>query len=148
MSTQSKIVFNLDGLEKLIKNSKDNKKVVKVGVLGNKRNASILATHEFGSITKRIPRRSVLKDTLVYKEENLRNKITELTKDNLTNNNGLLIVLKKIGIFAEALIQEAFKTGGFGKWAPLSKKTIEKKKSNSILIDTAQLRRGITSKVE
>jgi hypothetical protein len=148
MSVESKIVFNFEGLDRLLQDTKDFNKVVKVGVLGNTRNASILATHEFGSITKRIPRRSVLKDTLIYKKEDLEIKVIQLTIDNLGKKNGLMIALKKLGIFAEKLIQEAFKTGGFGKWAPLSKKTIEKKKSNSILIDTAQLRRGITSKVE
>ena len=138
----------MDALGVLLKNAEDSKKVVKVGVLGNTRNASVLATHEFGSITKRIPRRSVLRDTLVYKKEELEIKVIQLTIDNLDKKNGFTIALKKIGIYAENLIQQAFKTGGFGKWQALKQSTIDNKKSDKILIDTAQLRRSITSKVE
>ena len=148
MSVDIKLDFDMDALGVLLKNAEDSKKVVKVGVLGNTRNASVLATHEFGSITKRIPRRSVLRDTLVYKKEELEIKVIQLTIDNLDKKNGFTIALKKIGIYAENLIQQAFKTGGFGKWQALKQSTIDNKKSDKILIDTAQLRRGITSKVE
>ena len=148
MSVDIKMNFDMDALGVLLKNAEDSKKVVKVGVLGNTRNASVLATHEFGSITKRIPRRSVLRDTLVYKKEEIEIKVIQLTIDNLDKKNGFTIALKKIGIYAENLIQQAFKTGGFGKWQALKQSTIDKKGSDKKLIDTRQLSRNITSKVE
>lgn len=55
--------------------------------------------------------------------------------------------MQKVGFVAEEVIQEAFSTNGFGQWKPNAKLTIEKKKSDSPLIDTGQLRRSITSKV-
>ena len=56
-------------------------------------------------------------------------------------------ILELLGVYGESIVQEAFETGGFGTWEPLSQETVEAKGSNSILIDTAQLRRSITSKV-
>ena len=55
--------------------------------------------------------------------------------------------MQKVGFVAEEVIQEAFSTNGYGQWKPNAPMTIEKKKSNSPLIDTGQLRRSITSKV-
>lgn len=52
-----------------------------------------------------------------------------------------------LGIIGENVVQEAFKTGGFGTWAKLSPITIARKGSDKILIDTGQLRKAITSRV-
>lgn len=60
---------------------------------------------------------------------------------------GVVFALKNLGILAEGVIQDAFKTGGFGTWAKLKPATIRRKKSDAILIDTAQLRQSITSRV-
>ena len=57
-------------------------------------------------------------------------------------------VFVKIGIIAEGVVQEAFSTRGFGKWAPNSEMTIAQKGSDSPLIDTAQLRKSISSDVK
>ena len=56
-------------------------------------------------------------------------------------------MLGKLGLLAENIIQKAFDTGGFGVWPKLSPRTIARKKSSAILIDTAQLRKAISSRV-
>lgn len=61
--------------------------------------------------------------------------------------DGVVITLKRLGVMAEGLVHDAFATGGFGTWPKLSKYTIRKKGSAAILIDTAQLRQAITSRV-
>ena len=60
---------------------------------------------------------------------------------------GLRGALKVLGALAVASIQEAFATGGWGTWAKLAPFTIRKKGSSAILIDSAQLRQGVTSEV-
>lgn len=60
---------------------------------------------------------------------------------------GVVFALKNLGVLAEGVVQDAFATGGFGTWPRLSKFTIKKKGSAAILIDTAQLRQSVTSRV-
>ena len=149
--------FSLPNLEKLNKNLK-KKYIAKVGILGSKAstqhgdsgqtNASIGAVHEFGSYSDNIPRRSFLKDPFHEKQTAIVNKVAQLIKANKLENDFTLKVFKLIGIYGESIVQEAFETGGFGKWQPLSQQTIDKKKSDSILIDTGELRRSITSTVD
>lgn len=55
--------------------------------------------------------------------------------------------LKKLGIAAEARIDDAFASEGFGTWAPNTAFTIKKKGSDMPLIDTGSLRRSIASRV-
>ncbi len=125
-----------------------------VGIFGNKTarndtsktNAEIGLTHEYGSISDNIPVRSFLRMPLSEKSKELvafasseKKKIEhQMSKGNIRN----LFVL--LGIKAEAIIQEAFETGGFGKWLP--KKPREDGK-NSPLIVEGELRRSISSKV-
>ncbi len=154
MPATVKITQNFKKLEQLNKNLK-TKLVTKVGILGkdNNRdgeqtNAQIGAKHEFGSLSEGIPRRSFLNDPLVEKKKELVETQKKLFIENLPKKNGEKVIFRKLGIKAEQIIQEAFATGGFGKWQPLSQKTIDQKKSSSILIDTAQLRKSISSDVE
>lgn len=60
---------------------------------------------------------------------------------------GVIYALKRLGILGEAVVQDAFATGGFGRWAPLKPYTIKKKKSNAILIHLALMSQAITSRV-
>ena len=55
-------------------------------------------------------------------------------------------VYSLLGFAGEAVVQEAFATKGFGKWQPLDEKTIKRKGSSSILIDSGELRKSISSK--
>ncbi len=60
---------------------------------------------------------------------------------------GVVFALKNLGVVAEGLIQDAFASGGFGTWAKLKPYTIRKKGSAAILIDSAELRQSVTSRV-
>lgn len=60
---------------------------------------------------------------------------------------GVTFALRNLGVLAESVVQDAFKTGGFGTWAKLKKSTIRRKGSAAILIDKAELRQSITSRV-
>ena len=142
---------------------KDTKKVnaafVKVGILSGKSgrgsegsnqglsNVDIGVKHEFGSITEEIPIRSFIKMPLTEKRKNLEKGISKeaITKPLL--NGDVKKSLGLIGVLAENIIQAAFESGGFGKWQSLSPFTIAKKGSSAILIETAQLRKSISSKV-
>jgi len=66
----------------------------------------------------------------------------------LTEPNGMTKIFKQVGIKAEAIIQEAFASGGFGTWADLEEQTIRRKGSSSKLIDKGELRKSVSSEVE
>jgi phage gpG-like protein len=106
-------------------------------------NGDIGAVHEFGSMSQHIPQRSFL-----------RMPLTTRLKDNVSSNWGEIILrqgfnsaLRKLGVMGENTVQKAFATGGFGIWPKLKPATIARKRSSAILIDTAQLRRSISSRV-
>lgn len=146
---------SLKGYEAFKKNLQANNKVVKVGILesgnnrsGGKTNADIGAKHEFGSFSENIPRRSFLKDPLELKRQELLNDISKYILSNTTKDGGGDIILRTLGILAEGIVKEAFGTGGYGLWQPLTQTTINKKGSSSILIDSGQLRKSITSRVD
>jgi hypothetical protein len=154
MPANVKITQNFTKLEELNKNLK-TKLVTKVGILGNASgrdggitNAEIGAKHEFGSLSEGIPRRSFLNDPLVEKRKDFVKAEAKIIADNLAEKNGIKKIFRKAGAKAEEIIQQAFATGGFGKWTPLSQKTIDQKGRSSILINTAQLRKSISSEVE
>jgi phage gpG-like protein len=144
---------NLNKLQRLL----NEQYSVKLGILGEKAkavhndtdltNVEIGTIHEFGSMSNNIPRRSFLKNTVVKKESDIQKKIRSLLKRHYNKPDGLEKVATLIGIYGEALVQEAFETGGFGTWQPLSQRTIDAKNSSAILIDTGQLRGSISSKV-
>lgn len=109
-------------------------------------NADIGLRHEKGVKSEHLPRRSwlvtPLEDKLPEYFQALGDKAIEL------------IVLKKslkayeeLSVICEQIIQKGFETGGYGKWKPLAKFTIEQKGSSRILIDTGQLKKSITSTV-
>ena len=112
----------------------------------NKTNAEIGAEHEFGSISRHLPKRSFLWMPLsFYLFEFVQKKATVFNR--LIKEGDVLGCYKILGIVGENVVQEGFKTGGFFNWQPLSPVTIAKKGSDKILIDTAQLRKSITSRV-
>jgi len=109
-------------------------------------NAEIGAIHEFGSITRKIPQRSFLRMPIWMKlPENLK-LLGPAMLSGLTTGN-IVKAYKKLGILGENIVQNAFESGGFGNWPKLSQRTIDRKRSSAILIDTAQLRKSITSQV-
>lgn len=142
---KNKVIFNDKGLNDLIKEF-NKKSYIKIGILGNKNNrdkgsnASIGLVHEEGSPSDEIPARSFLKMPLLKK---LESSLGDLKVKEMK----IILLLKKIGIKGEEIIQEAFDTGGFGEWQKLSQKTIDKKGFDKKLIETTQLRKSITSEV-
>jgi hypothetical protein len=130
----------------------------RVGILGSKTerkertatNAAIGLVHEKGSLSRHIPRRSFLELPLVKKSEGLlaiRNKLWEV----FIKGDQTKVRLKKayfdLGLLATRIIAAAFDSGGFGLWPADSPRTVAKKKSSAILIDTRQLQRSITHDV-
>jgi hypothetical protein len=167
------IKLNTDKLEN-IKGALEEHFITRVGILGSKAsrmntvttksgkhragkdmatmtNAEIGLVHEKGSTTRHIPRRSFLEMPLILKSEKLlsiRNKIWEIF--NYAGEESaarLKQAYASLGIAAENIVQSAFASGGFGRWAADKEATIRRKGSSAPLIDTAQLRRSITSDV-
>lgn len=134
----------------------DQKYISEVGVLGSKTNrtgenknnlsnADIGLLHEKGSVSKRIPARSWLEMPLTVKSKELM-VVAKTLIDNMTANN-IVKSYRILGIKAEEIIQRAFSSRGFGQWVPNSPVTIRRKKSDMPLIDTAQLRKSVSSRV-
>ena len=109
-------------------------------------NAEIGAIHEFGQISRKIPQRSFLWMPLkLYLQDEINKKASVLNR--LISVADILKMYETLGIVAENVVQGAFQSGGYGNWQALSPITISRKGSDKILVDTAQLRRSITSRV-
>jgi phage gpG-like protein len=129
--------------------------VTRVGVLGanNARddgsmgNAEIGLVHEFGSKSGAIPARSFLKSPLLMRSKMILNAMGSSSVKTAFAKGDYERVYKLLGIKAEEIVQDAFSSGGFGAWSPLKPATIARKGSSSILQDTNELRRSITSDV-
>ncbi len=148
-----KITFDDTLLKSLIEGINKNL-VVRVGVLGVKgrrqeqgvSNADIGLAHEKGVKSRNLPRRSWLEQPL---QDHLKEQFEALGKKAIESmlQAKSEVVYAQLGLVAENVIQRGFETGGYGKWKPLKQSTIRAKGSDAILIDTAQLRRSITSEV-
>lgn len=164
--------MNLDGLIEL-RDTLKNKPKLEVGVFGDRTyrntgemsNADIACVHEYGAPAVHIPARSFLKTPLAEHSEQImapfKNRIKELVK-----KEGLANVMKAVGVACLQVVDEAFRTGGYGKWAPLKGSTLMaklkgslKKRKNTlgkiyagqvgegILIDSRQLQRSMAFRV-
>lgn len=152
MSDESS-TLSTKGLDKILKILKSNS-VVNVGILGNgggrsnggPTNAEIGAWHEFG--TSKMPRRSWLRDPLMdnldkkLKDQNL---LDPASIKKIIADKSPVSLLEKIGIIAESIIAEGFRSDGFGKWAPWSPGYDNN--TGNILVNTTQLRNSVTSEV-
>jgi hypothetical protein len=146
--------FNIAGLEKIIA-ALGKSPMARVGILGSSprsdsdlTNAQVGACHEFG--TSKLPERSFLRIPI---QERMRPELeasgffTSEALVNIAEAGSLVPVMQKVAILAEGIVADAFDTGGFGRWLPLSPKTLEKKRVHQILVETQQLRNSITSEV-
>lgn len=149
--------------------------VVKVGILGGKTNrknvghrtdktgthayvargkaaltnAEVGARNEFGTFEKPVtPARSFLRMPIQKLGGKILEEVKALGAGKALAQGKVKLVLKYLGIACENAIQTAFDTHGFGMWAPNSPTTVMLKGSDQPLIDSAQLRRSITSRVE
>lgn len=110
-------------------------------------NAEIGLVHEMGSISRNIPARSFLRMPIFEKKRDLIRFLGTTKIQKLFEAGQIKKIFKMIGIEAEGIVDDAFRSRGFGKWALLSQRTIDAKGSDAPLIDTAQLRRAVSSDV-
>lgn len=113
---------------------------------GQLTNAEVGFIQENGSYVQRIPRRSFLKMPLTLKMPDYYARLGPALIQALKNGD-IRQVYVNLGIKGEQIVQEAFASRGFGQWAPNAPRTIAQKGSSQPLIDTAQLRKSITSDV-
>lgn len=142
------------GLDQVLKALKGPLPVARVGVLGGRNaregkvssNATVGAAHEFG--TEHLPMRSFLRVPLMENLDKYLRKSQAFDKDVLKKviaTGTITEWLRKVAISAEAVVADAFNSGGFGKWPPSN---MRYKKNHQTLIETQQLRNSITSDVK
>lgn len=155
MVKQTRIDFHLEGLNELI-SELDSGLVTRVGILGAKNtrdegddmgNADVGLVMEVGSDSQGIPARSFLRMPLETQGVELIKGMQSGSAKDAFNRGNIRGVFKIMGVLAEKIVDDAFASGGFGHWPALKKETIARKGSSAILINTSQLRRGVTSDV-
>lgn len=131
----------------------------KIGILGSQAsaqhgdtgltNASIGIIHELGSITRKIPMRSFLRMPINREKKNIlaigRNILLSQIKQATID---LKKVMTAMCVKALEASSNAFLTLGFGTWPTLKNSTIKKKGSDVALVDTRQLIRSRSFKVD
>lgn len=103
-------------------------------------NADIGLIHEKGSKTKNIPRRSFLEVPLTTIMPKMIARVGNYLLQGLTVDN-IHQTYERLGAIAEKIVSNAFPSSGYGTWKNL------KSGKPSHLIDTAQLRKSIASRV-
>lgn len=151
---QTRIVSDLRILEEFTRKIGGDL-VARVGILGSDAgedhdgmtNSEIGLIHEFGSESRNIPPRSFLRMPVEVRQATIVHQMTKPRTRAKIETGDIEGVFKDLGMAAEAVIQGAFTTRGFGKWVPNAPATVAAKGSSAPLIDTGQLRRAITSDV-
>jgi hypothetical protein len=153
---QSKVTFNLDGLENL-KKAVGNSMRARVGILGNHaartdektgiNNAELGLIQMYGSITNNIPPRDFLLMPIEVKKREILKSLSSGQARSAFAKGDYKAMFVILGQAGEAAVMEAFATGGFGKWAPNKESTIKQKGSSAPLIDQGELRKSISSDV-
>jgi phage gpG-like protein len=143
------------GLATIIKSFKNADAKARVGILGGKNtrkdsntNAVIGVKHEFGDPKENLPIRSFLRMPIIEKMQSkldASNAFSKKSINEIIQAKDILPWIKKLGVLGEAIVLEAFETGGFGKWKPSNMKF---KKNHQTLVETQQLRNSITSEVK
>lgn len=105
----------------------------------------VAAVHEFGAPSRGVPQRSFIRGTVDEKREQIASLqvavLTRVVKGEITEQQGL----DQIGAKVAGMIQTRISQG----IAPaLKQETIDRKGSSTPLIDTNQLRSGVTWKVD
>jgi hypothetical protein len=152
--TETKITKNFKGLEDFVAYMKDHR--TRLGVLGDKaarddgsplNNAEIGFVNFTGSITNNIPARDFLMFPLEYKRKEISKQLGgQMVKAALLKGD-LKGVFKLLGVIGEAIVKEAFESGGYGHWARNAPLTIARKGRDQPLVDESELKRSIGSDV-
>jgi hypothetical protein len=169
------VSLDLTVLEQLQGNLKSEEPLwVKLGIIGKQNarkddhgnpinNPTLGLVHEKGSVSRHIPRRSFLLVPLMDLLPKRINQIGKSVWDSLIRDKGLRSAFRHLAVEGENIVQGAFSTGGYGKWAPWATKYGRSRELEArhkrrkmrfigpiqlaILVRTAQLRKSISSKV-
>ena len=128
--------------------SNGKKKVSKVQT--ETTNAEVGAAHEFGSINKKLPKRSWLRTPITEHLMAYLQKSGQLNRETIKQvieDRSIRKFMKTIGEIAEKVIQDGFSTAGFGKWAQWKSGKYQNN-TGQILIDSGRLSRAVNSRVK
>jgi len=148
--------LDLSGLTKL-KNQIDKSWYTKVGIVstGDKErndasitNATLMMIAEFGSYSRNIPPRSTIRLPLEVGKPEFQKFCDSKRFAMLFEAGDFKKIFTIFGFIGENMIQRAFDTSGFGQWPANAPATIKAKGSSKPEIDTAQLRRAVSSEVK
>lgn len=102
------------------------------------------ARHEFGY---GVPRRSFIREPINTKRDSINKTMDNQMKRMFNGEATAEQAFGIVGVKAVNVILDAFSTGGFGQWTPLSQETVDAKGSSAILQDTNTLKNSITWEV-
>lgn len=149
---QSEIRGDFSQLENLIKGLKE-KHSVDIGYFKEAKTpdgqsvAQYMAANEFGSVSRKLPVRSSIRMPLEKKQKEIAAYAEGHAREHIESGD-IKAIFEDVGIAGQAKIQEAFDSGGFGTWPPDSDKTIARKGSDAVLIDTGLARKSVTYEVD
>lgn len=134
-------------------------KTVKVGLPADKVGGQVYgdgvtvlqigAQHEYG--TSRMPARSFLRMPFDIKRDPIRKFIESEFKVVFDQKRSATDALERVGLYATNISKEAFRSNGFGQWAPLAettKRIKEKNAKTTPMIWSGILRNSITWSVD
>lgn len=110
-------------------------------------NPELAIIHELGSKKRNIPARSFLRMPLTEKAKELKKFLSKKEWAEDLAKGSMKDILVLLGFRAEQIVDEAFGSRGFGKWAANKPSTVKQKGSEEPLLDSQELRRSIMSKV-
>lgn len=156
MKNETKFRINLDGLDDIAAKV-GGKMRARVGVLGSDverdhgqglDNSTLMLIHMMGSISRNIPPRDPLYLPLMNRRRELIRMLGESSAMKTAFANGdYEKMFKLLGAAAEAIVDEAFATSGWGAWPPNTPETIRRKGSSRPLIEFGELRKSVSSDV-
>jgi hypothetical protein len=109
--------------------------------------AYLAVLHHYGSIHTRLPARDIYYHNIISNKKIVQNAIP-FARQQMANSfdiNILLQILSKTVL--DGIIIQAFRNGGFGKWAKNALSTIKRKGHSQILVDTGELMRAQTMEI-
>jgi phage gpG-like protein len=155
--------MNTKNMDAFLRMLKESRMKVRIGILGGNAtaahpdangkpsgltNAEIGAIHEYGKLSDPdFPVRSFLRMPLAekfYSEMRSSGAYRDDVVKEVLKTASFRPWLEKAGAIALGVVQDAFNTGGFGKWKPSD---MRRKKNAQTLVETQQLRNSITYEV-
>ena len=110
-------------------------------------NAELMLLMVFGVLSRNIPARDPLFTPIIKHRRELIQSLGSGSMRAAFKAGDYEKMFKLLGIAGEAIVQQAFETSGDGTWPPNAPSTIAAKGSSQPLIDTAQLRKSVSSDV-